>query len=404
MQKADLESPLQDNRPGSADQTARSNLTVCLITDSHEPSGVGEQMLALGATLRARGSRVLFICTPSASGGRYIDRAAGLGLETLAVDWGRPRARQRFAEWVSARRVDVCHVHAGIAWESLDIPAAARIAGVPVVVRTEHLPYLLTDESDHARYTAALRHVDKIVCVSHGARDSFIIAGVPASAITVIYNGIEARPADRDRVRVLLGLDALAPMVLTVARYTPQKGHRTLLDAVPSVLAREPQARFAWVGTGPLEATMHEMVRKQGLDRHVLLLGQRDDVPDFMAAADLFALPSLFEGLPLAVLEAMAAALPVVASRVCGTEEAVQDGVTGLLVEPGNPEALAFCLSELLSKPQWAAQLGARGRERVEQAFSLSRVTRETLALYHDLLSRQYRLPFRRPMPRGAPI
>jgi glycosyltransferase involved in cell wall biosynthesis len=339
--------------------------------------------------LRAH-SNILFACPPSAMGRLYLDRAAALGLDTLALDWGRPHASERFAEWLGSRRVDICHVHAGIGWEGLDVIQIARVSGVPVIIRTEHLPYLLTDEAERVRYTNALQDVDRIVCVSNEARASFVAGGVPGDLLTVIRNGIPAYPVrrGRDRARASLGLGAHARMVLTVARYAEQKGHRTLLDAVPAVLTCEPQAHFVWVGTGPLEEAMRWAIHQRGLDEHVILLGGRSDVPDLMAAADLFVLPSRFEGLPLAVLEAMVAGLPVVATRVCGTAEAVQDRVTGLLVEPGDSKALAAAISKLLAEPQRATQFGARGRVRAQQAFGLGRMARETLALYRELLAR----------------
>jgi glycosyltransferase involved in cell wall biosynthesis len=372
----------------SQDPNARG-LTACLVTDSREPSGVGEHMLALAAKLRPH-VRVLFACPPSPTGQLCLDRAVGLGLETLAFGWERPHAGDRFAAWLDARGVDVCHVHAGIAWEGFDVVSAARQSGVPVVIRTEHLPFVIKDRLRRAWYAGALQCVDKLICVSEGARDCFVEADIPADLITVIRNGIlvPSVRGDRSRIRAALGLDAHDRVVLTVARYTYQKGHDTLLDAIPSVLAGAPCARFVWVGTGPLEAVMREAVCARGLDRHVAFLGQRHDVPDLMRGADLFVLPSRFEGLPLAVLEAMAAKLPVVATRVCGTEEAVQDGVTGVLVEPDDPQALAAALSNVLTKPHLARRLGASGYARVKRAFEASRMAQATLALYRELLDR----------------
>jgi glycosyltransferase involved in cell wall biosynthesis len=388
--EAELLLVTQELRQEQSSRTDR-HLKICLATDSLEPSGVGEHMLGLAEALRNTGG-ISFVCSPSPTGKICLERAMRLGLDTLALDWRRPRASELFREWLSARQVDICHIHAGIVWEGLDVVAAARGAGVPVVIRTEHLPYLL-DGDEHARYADVLRHVDKIVCVSHEARKSFVAAGIPAGLIKAIRNGI-AVPSTRhghDRVRALLGLNAPARVVLTVARFTEQKDYHGLLDAVPAVIAREPRALFVWVGIGPLENAMHKAVHERGLDQHVVFLGQRSDVPDLMAAADLFVLPSRFEGLPLVVLEAMAFGLPVIGTRVCGTAEVVQDRITGLLVRPSDSKGLADAISELLTNPQWAAQLGVRGRMRARRAFSSNRMVREILALYHDLLSQSQR-------------
>jgi glycosyltransferase involved in cell wall biosynthesis len=235
-----------------------------------------------------------------------------------------------------------------------------------------------------------MRHVDQLICVSYQARDSFVDAGIAPERIAVIRNGVRVIAGSRDRtaLRSTLGFDPNSKIVLTVARYTEQKGHRTLLDAIPTVLEREPRARFLWVGTGPLEKVMIDAVHRQGLDRYVMFLGQRGDVPELMAAADLFALPSRFEGLPLVVVEAMMAGLPVVATRVCGTTEAVRHRLTGLLVDPSQPTALEAALVEVLTKPEWAEQLGERGRVRAKRCFSADRMAHQTLALYDNVSSR----------------
>jgi glycosyltransferase involved in cell wall biosynthesis len=364
--------------------------SVCLVTDSEEPSGVGEHMLALIGALR-RHRRIVLACSSGPNVRRLLDRAVALGIDTLVLDWRGAEWHARFAGWLNEGHIDLCHVHAGIFWEAQDIAAVAKRSGVPVVVRTEHLPFVSDDAAHRARYATVIREVDQLVCVSRQARDSFVEAGMAPERITAIRNGasVTARSPDRAAVRAALGLDRESRVVLTVARYTEQKDHRTLLDAIPAVLACEPKARFVWVGAGPLQDSLLEAVRRQGLDRHVLFLGQREDVPELMGAADLFVLPSRFEGLPLVVLEAMAAGKPVVATRVCGTAEAVRHGVTGLLVEPGRPAELAAALIDLLQNPARAAQLGERGRRRARCCFSAERMARETLALYDEVWKRK---------------
>jgi glycosyltransferase involved in cell wall biosynthesis len=362
---------------------------VCLVTDSEEPSGVGEHMLALIAVLR-RHRRVVLACSSAPKVRTFLERTIALGVDTLAFDWHSSDWPRRFAGWLTHRNVVLCHVHAGIFWEAQDIAAISKHSGVPVVVRTEHLPFVSDDPGHRTQHAKAMRHVDQLICVSNQARDSFVDAGIAPERIAVIRNGtrVIGGPADRTAFRSTLGFGPDSRIVLTVARYTEQKDHRALLDAIPSVLEREPRARFIWVGTGPLEEVMIDTVCRKGLDRYVMFLGQRDDVPELMAAADVFALPSRFEGLPLAVLEAMAAGLPVVATRVCGTTEAVRHRLTGLLVDPSQPTALATALVEVLTKPEWAEQLGERGRVRAGRCFSAERMARQTLALYDNVSSR----------------
>jgi glycosyltransferase involved in cell wall biosynthesis len=381
-----IDSVRPDRRSSRKQKGKRPRYSVCLVTDSEEPSGVGEHMLAL-APILSRCLRVLLVCSSQPKAQGYVQRAIELGLETFALDWNGCHAADRFISWLRYNNVDLCHVHAGIFWEGQGLVAMAKGSGVPLVIRTEHLPFLSADQTEHARYTKTVGDVNKIVCVSNDVRDSLLSVGLSPNLVTVIRNGTPMRPfrSNRDQVRSSLGFGPDEKILLTVARYSEQKDYPTLLDAVPTVLAREPQARFVWVGTGPLEKAISEAVQRKGLGRNVMLLGQRRDVPDLMVAADAFVLPSRFEGLPLVVLEAMAAGLPVVATRVCGTAGAVQHRVTGLLIEPAQSAAFASALIEVLTKPEWAAEMGARGRARAKQSFSADLMARETLALYDAL-------------------
>lgn len=372
--------------------------SVCLFTDSRDPSGLGQHMLALAAGLR-RDCRVTLACPPAPAARPLAWAAEGLGVEVATLDLDGGDAPAHLAAWLGGRAFDVLHLHAGIAWEDLPAAAAGRAAGVPVVVRTEHLPCLLSHPWHRAEHARMLAHLDRLVCVSEGARATYLAAGAPPALVTAIRNGVTPRPALRPRAetRAALGLADDEPLVLTVARFTPQKDHRTLLAAIPVVLARQPRARFAWVGTGPLAGRLRWAARAAGVGRSVRLLGSRDDVPDLLAAADLFVLPSRFEGLPLALIEAMATGLPVVATRVCGTEEAVEHGRTGLLAESRDPESLARAILAVLTSLDRGAALGAAGRERAAQAFGADRMVRQTLALYRDLLARTGSAPRPRP-------
>ena len=241
---------------------------------------------------------------------------------------------------------------------------AAHQAGLPVI-RTEHLPYLITDPAQQADHRRMLAAIDMLVCVSEGARRTFEAAGIDPALLRVVRNGVPdvAVPADRAGVRQALGLPVQCPLVLTVGRFTPQKNYTTLLDAVPVVLCTCPQTRFVWVGEGPLWDRLRSMVQERGLAGYVSLVGQRADVPRLMAAADLFVLPSQFEGLPLVILEAMACSVPVVGTRVCGIEEVVEDGMTGRLVPVGDVQALAEALCASLQNAeqhtQWRRQARA---------------------------------------------
>jgi glycosyltransferase involved in cell wall biosynthesis len=162
-----------------------------------------------------------------------------------------------------------------------------------------------------------------------------------------------------------------------------QKGLCYLLKAAVLV----PEAIFVLAGEGPGRASLEAQVRELGLNKRVLFLGYRQDVPDLLACCDLFVLPSLFEGLPLSILEAMAANKPVVASAVGGNDEAIVHGETGLLVPPANPTALAAAIQTVLSNSDLSRRLAAAGKARVHEHFSAEAMVRQVAHIYEEVLS-----------------
>lgn len=361
---------------------------LCLFTASPDPSGVGEHMLAIAAGL-ASDYDISFVCPLSNASQPLLAQAQAFASETFALDFDNASsAESPLVEWLRERHIDLFHCHAGIVWEGHRGIRDARSARVPVVLRTEHLPYfLLPDPRDGVSYTCLIEETDAIVCVSHAVGESFLVGGVPADKLHIIRNGITfGRPrVIPPNAHANLGVPDTARLVMTVARLTEQKGHADLLEAVPAILAREPETHFLWVGTGPLEETLRARAREMDVATHIHFLGKRRDVPDLLAAADLFVLPSRFEGLPLALLEAMAAGLPVVGTNVCGIAEVVVDRVTGRLVETEDVTGLAAAVLGVLEKPDVATRWGAAGRTRGEQEFNVARMVRETAALYEAM-------------------
>ncbi len=195
----------------------------------------------------------------------------------------------------------------------------------------------------------------------------------------------EHRP--RTEVRRELGLAAAARVVGLVARLDHWgKGHREFFSALAALPERYPVEALI-IGGGRREAEMRRLATELGLAGRVHFLGQRDDVPDLLSALDLFVLPSHSEGVSLALLEAMAAGLPVIASRVGGLPEVVTDGENGLLIPPQDPQALATALERLLADPDLAQKLGANARRHVEENYSLERLGREINEIYAELIS-----------------
>jgi len=356
---------------------------IILATDSQEPSGVGEHMLTLGAAL-ATDHDVILAAPDHAAGRLLLHRGAALGLGVKALDLQNPF---QIRAWLAGLSDALLHVHAGIGWEGHDLVRFGKATGL-AVLRTEHLPYLLTDPVQQAAYRAMLLSTDGRIAVSEAVHASFRDKG--GSRLTIIRNGVAAHPASgaREDTRHALGLGEGDKMLLTVARLSEQKGHSLLVEAAPAVLERFPHSKFVLVGSGPEEARLAEQILQSGLEEHFLFLGQRDDVPDLLAAADLFVLPSLFEGLPLALLEAVSAGLPAVVTTAGGSVE-VLGSDHPFLAEAGSAPGLAQAIVAALDDPDRAKASAEAASRRFKDRFSAARMAAETAAFYQSILQRR---------------
>jgi glycosyltransferase involved in cell wall biosynthesis len=292
----------------------------------------------------------------------------------------------RMARVLREHRPEVFHAHLSSPVDAKFGLAAAIAARVRAVVATVQLiGPLEADLSTRLQLRAVAAGVDRYIAVSRDIAGQLVDRfGYPAEKVTVVYNGAEARAPGagrREAVRGELGVDG-RPLVLTPARLEDQKGHMPLLRAAADV----PEAVFALAGTGTLRAELEALARKLGVSDRVMFLGHREDVADLLAASDVVALPSLYEGSSLAILEAMAASRPVVASRIPGTDELIADEQTGLLVSPGEPAALAAALRRVLSEEGLGESLATAARARFERDFTLDVVASRTQAIYRELL------------------
>jgi glycosyltransferase involved in cell wall biosynthesis len=304
------------------------------------------------------------------------------------------RVLPRLAGLVRREGIDLIQTHMDLA--DYYGAVAARLTGTRLVsirqnadeFRTRRTwkrpPFLLLE---HLSYAAA----DAVVAVSDGLVDFLAQAeGLPRHKTIVIPNGVDeslaARAPDQVAARRALGLEGCGPLVGTVGRLAEQKGQIYLMRAFPEILRERPDARLLLAGEGPERPRLEEEARRLGLDGRVIFLGQREDIPTVLAALDLFAFPSLWEGMPMALLEAMLLERPVVAARGVGVDEAVTDGVTGLLVAPRDSAATAGALLRLLRDPREAARLGEAARRRVLDRYALGRVATEFDRLYRRVL------------------
>lgn len=244
--------------------------------------------------------------------------------------------------------------------------------------------------SHRALYRLASHLVSGFVAISDRVGKAMIeVIGPIGDKITVICNGVDTRrygPAiDKTLIRSRLGLEANARLIIMVGTLKRVKGHCHMIEAMTSLVPRYPDLHLLLVGDGELREELQAQVARLDLEC-IHFLGNRHDVPDLLAASDIFVLPSLWEGLSMALLEAMASGLPIVASEVSGTVQAIIPNETGILVPPGDVQRLTDAIEQLLSDPVRAQAMGSAARRRVEAEFSAQKQADEHLALYHRLL------------------
>jgi len=298
----------------------------------------------------------------------------------------------RLCSLLKREKVDILHTHMFYAsWYG-------RLAGlcvrVPLMIATDHgrglwkKPWDIAFERFANRYTALRIAVSQDVAEILRTRE-----GVPEDKLLVIPNGVDverfqAGRSGRESVRNQLGLPDGAVVVGTVARLVEPKALHILIKAVAQVSKAVPQVRLVIVGDGPLRGDLESAAADEGIGDRVLFAGLRSDIPEVLAAFDIFALSSISEGLPVSLLEAMAAGKPIVATMVGGIPEAVTDRREGLLVEPGDPEALAGAIHELACDPKLASHLGRQASEKVAAEYSIEATVRRLEEVYCSLLNK----------------
>lgn len=365
------------------------SLSVLEIIESPSWTGAMSQTLDLCTGLSRRGSRVTLVTTP---GSILEARACEAGIDVVPMNLDselNPVVISKLVRLVLSRSVDVVHAHRAHA-HSLGLITAA-VTRRPFVIsrRVAHRPK--DNLGSRLKYTS--RAVTRIVAVSGAVKDVLVDYGVDPARIAVVYDGTDPSTyragRDRARVRREFGVPDGAPLIGKVANfYQGWKGHDTFLAAARRVLDALPDARFILVGKSTDSDTMRSWVAAAGLSERVILAGYRTDVPDVLAAIDVLAnCPRSREGLSVAILEALAAARPVVATRVGGIPEIVRDGETGLLVPPEDPEALAAAIVRMLSDSALASRLGAGGAKLVREHFTLDSMVEGNERVYREVLS-----------------
>ena len=367
--------------------------TVVQYLDSDVFGGSEQAALQLLAGLDRARWRPLLLYHPEAGLARLLEGARAADVQAYAV----PRVTDAnlllrlpgLLRAVGAMRPAVFHAHLNWPLACKFGLVAAAVRRVPAIVATVHLFVEdLVNRNVRLQVRAVGIGVHRYLTVSRHVRDRLAAAiGLPDPKLQVVPNGIDPAPFTRladPALRARLTGDPNRPLVFTAARLSSQKA----LDVLLSAAALVPEAVFVIAGDGPDRAALEARAEALGLAQRVRFLGARGDIPDLLAVCDVFVLPSLFEGLPISVLEAMAAAKPVVATRIGGTDEAVVDGQTGILVPPGDARSLAAALQTILAVPARARRFGAAGRERLQARFTAQTMINGVSAVYEELLDR----------------
>ena len=309
----------------------------------------------------------------------------------------RTSARQLWAWWPFYRylrreRVDVLHAHkfGSNLWGTV----MGRLARVPVIVAHEHT---WSFEGQPLRRFGdreiIARGTSTFIAVSREDRRRMIeIERIDPDDVLFLPNGIPTPPPPTGAdVRAELGIPAGVPVIGTVSVMRPQKALDVLLRATRILVGEFPQLKVLIAGEGDMREALGELAHELGIDDNVEFLGVRTDVPDVLSALDVAVSSSDFEGSPLSVMEYMEAARPVVATRVGGVPDLIDDGVHGLVVEPQNPEAFAAAVAELLGDPERAREMGRRGQERRRAEFDIDVMVKRLEELYTELTAKAAR-------------
>ncbi|MCB9898404.1 MAG: glycosyltransferase [Planctomycetes bacterium] len=378
-------------RPG-AGEVDPTRLRIVHVITTLGVGGAEKHLLWLGEGQRRAGHEVHVVYLKGK--GELVQEFLDRGVQPHRVPMEgllrAPAALLALTRLLRRLRPDVVHTH--LLKADAVGSVAARRARAPSVISSKH-----NDERALLRpavgvvHGLLMRRVDRVVALSdHVARFVAEHGRVPPDRIRRIYYGVDATQLvgrrTRAQVRAELGLSEQQKVLVCVGRLAPQKDHPTLLAAMAKLPA---DVRLLVVGGDPFgdgEARLATLAAQLGVSERVHFLGIRHDVPDLLTASDLFVLPSLWEGLGLVFLEAMAVALPIVASNVSAIPEVVEDGVSGWLVPPGDPDALAGAVQRALGDPAARHAAGLAGHMRLLERFALPRMIDETLSLYRDVL------------------
>jgi glycosyltransferase involved in cell wall biosynthesis len=381
------------------DRESPNKIRVCHIAHGDLWAGAEVQLVALLEALAHDSTWELSAIV--LNDGRLACEIEKIGIPVSVLSEKRHNSFALFMKIVAQlklQRPDILHTHKYK--DNILGVGAAAVVGVPAVVRVVHgmtepfrgIAYMKMMGYEFVDRLITSAKVNKVVAVSSNI-ETALKKLYGACKVVQIHNGINLEKVrasqDRERVRKQLGIRPDDYAIGTVGRLTPVKGHEMLLRAAGSLMKKIPSIKVLIVGDGPLMPELKQLTRELDMETKVIFAGERYDIYDLVKCMDIFALPSLHEGIPMSLLEAMALRRAVVASRVGGIPEVVDHGVNGLLVAPGNVAELAQELERIASDRSFAIKLGQAGAARVEAEFSATVMAKRTARLYASLVAQE---------------
>ncbi len=359
-----------------------------MITILHTESSTGwggqeNRTLQECIGLKKLGARAIILCQPESVLGKKA-LAEGAEVRTCAMRKSYDLSAIRYIlKLIRTEKIDVISTHSGR--DSLLAGIAGRLSGKkPRIVRTRHLALPITSRITYS----LLPH--KVVTVSEYVRQYLIKEGVSPEKVLAVPTGIDLDRFDLEKtvggLRQELKLGQDIPIVGTIAILRYRKGHHILLDSVPLVAEKIPQAVFVFAGNGPQKENIINKIQSMGISDRIFMLGLRSDIPEILKSIDLFVLPTLQEALGTSFLEAMAMGKPVIGTNVDGVGEVIENGRNGYLVEPNNPSALAETIIKALQDKERAKTMGIEGRKMVRQNYTVEKMYKSMYALYSSLM------------------
>jgi len=360
---------------------------ILYMTDDLDIGGAEQVMFTLVESLPKHKYRPI-VC--SLENGPLVQRLIQKNLKIVILPKKRPYDMMfllKLIHLIRKERIKIIHSHSLIS--SVYGWIAAKSTHTPLVI-TLHGKSLFNLKRGNNLFPFLAKHCSKVICVSKDLEKEMKRRGLSTKKLVVIYNGINLekfyKRKPTNNLKKELDFNPSDLIVGSVGTLRAVKNYDCLLESVPQVLNKFPNTKFILVGDGPLKNILQKKAETLGISNSVIFLGQRNDIPRILSIFDLFVLPSVTEGISIALLEAMATELPVVATCVGGNPEVVLDNKTGLLIPPKDPDKLAKAIISLLGDKDKRLTMGKEGRKRVEKRFSIQTMVKQYGELYRSLL------------------